>query len=101
MVIKLDMENAFDRVKHFFLFQFLSKFGFDQAFVHWIKACIGPLWIAPPINGRAFVFFKSNPELRQRCPMSLLMYVIMAESMSRKLEEERRKVNMGSIRIVR
>jgi hypothetical protein len=28
MVIKLDMANAFDRVRHVFLFQVLEHFGF-------------------------------------------------------------------------
>ena len=34
MAIKLDMENAFDRVNHFFLFEFMSKFGFSKRFVN-------------------------------------------------------------------
>jgi hypothetical protein len=33
MVIKLDMENAFDRIKHSFLFFVLHKFGFSEAFI--------------------------------------------------------------------
>jgi hypothetical protein len=41
MVIKLDMENAFDKFKHAFLFSVMRKFGFSKNFVDWIQACIG------------------------------------------------------------
>jgi hypothetical protein len=33
MVIKIDMANAFDRVKHSFLFEVLKKFGFNPPFI--------------------------------------------------------------------
>ena len=47
MLIKLDMANAFDRVKHSFLFSVLHSFGFSSAFLNLIKACIHNPWIAP------------------------------------------------------
>ena len=37
MLIKLDMENAFDRVKLSFLYKVLHSFGFSSAFVNLIK----------------------------------------------------------------
>ena len=40
MVVKLDLANAFDRVRHSFLFNVLSKFGFGVSFINWIRACI-------------------------------------------------------------
>ena len=33
MVIKLDLANAFDRVRHEFLFQVMQRFGFDLTFI--------------------------------------------------------------------
>jgi hypothetical protein len=41
MIIKLDLANAFDRVRHNFLFKVMENFGFTPAFVNWIKSCIG------------------------------------------------------------
>jgi hypothetical protein len=70
MVIKLDMENSFDQVKHAFMFSVLRKFGFSKEFVDWIQACIGSPWIAPLINGRPSQFFQANRGLRQGCPLS-------------------------------
>jgi hypothetical protein len=64
MIIKLDLANAFDRVNHNFLFEVMKKFGFDQSFVNWIRACIGSPWIAPMVNGRVTNFFKASRGLR-------------------------------------
>ena len=57
MAIKLDMENAFDRVNHFFLFEVMSRFCFSERFVRWVKACISKPWIVPLVNGRPSKFF--------------------------------------------
>jgi hypothetical protein len=40
MIIKLNLANAFDRVRHNFLFKVMENFGFAPAFINWIKACI-------------------------------------------------------------
>jgi hypothetical protein len=50
MAIKLDMENAFDRVEHEFLNKVMQRFGFNQEFLSWIGSCISNPWIAPLIN---------------------------------------------------
>ena len=52
MVIKLDLANAFDKVRHDFLFAVMEKFGFSYAFISWVKACIGAPWIALLMNDR-------------------------------------------------
>lgn len=40
VIIKMDMENAFDKVWHSLLFNFLWKFGFRESVVLWDNACI-------------------------------------------------------------
>jgi hypothetical protein len=64
MVIKLYLENAFDRVRLSFLWEVLKKFGFGMGFLNWIRACIVDPWIAPLVNGRAAGFFKDSRGLR-------------------------------------
>eukprot|EP00253_Pinus_taeda_P013310 PITA_13310 len=82
MVIKLDLANAFDRVRHNFLFDVMYKLGFGQSLINWIKASISDPWIAPLVNGRAVVFFKASRGLRQGCPLSPLLFVIQASALS-------------------
>lgn len=52
MVIKLDLANSFDRVRHKFLFDVMHKLGLGKKFINWIRAFISEPWIAPLMNGR-------------------------------------------------
>jgi len=89
MEIKIDMENAFDRVEHNFLFKFMKKFGFSQNFISWTESCIASPWITPLLNGRLAPFFKASRGLRHGYPFSPLLFVIMVESLNHNLEWER------------
>ena len=64
MIIKLDMKNAFDRVKLPFLYDVLLSFGFCSDFVNLIKACTYKPWIAPLLNGKPIDFFQATKVLR-------------------------------------
>lgn len=69
-VLKLDMENDFDRVRHSFLFVVLDKLGFSMDFIDLIKSCIHRPWITPLINGKPRKFFQSSRGLRKCFPIS-------------------------------
>ena len=88
MLIKFDMNNVFDRVKLSFLYQVLKSFGFSTDFVSLIKACTDRPWIAPLVNGRPSKFFQASRGLCQGYPLSPFLYILMAESLSRKLSAE-------------
>lgn len=57
MVMKLDLINAFDKVRRDFLFSVMEKFGFSKVLITWVKAYIASPWIAPLVNGRSMEFF--------------------------------------------
>ena len=86
MLIKLDTKNAFDQVKLPFLYEVLLSFGFCPEFVKLIKACTEKPWIAPLVNGGPTYFFKATRGLRQGFSMSPFLYILMVESLSRKLK---------------
>eukprot|EP00253_Pinus_taeda_P031968 PITA_31968 len=100
MIIKLDMSNAFDRVNRSFLFRVLEAFGFCQDFINIIKAYIDNVWIAPLVNGRPTEFFSASRGLRQGCPLSPFLYILMADSLSKKLSQEQQRGTIPGIRIV-
>ena len=77
MLIKLDMTNVFDKVKLSFLYSVLCSFGFSHAFINWIKACNDKPWIEPLVNGRPSNFFQATRGLRQGCPFSSFLYILM------------------------
>jgi hypothetical protein len=87
MVIKLDMDNAFDRVKHSFLLSLLKAYGFYDLFISLIKACIGSPWIPPLINGHPSQFFKASRGLIKGFPLSPFLYILLVYSLSFNPEE--------------
>jgi hypothetical protein len=101
MIIKIDMENAFDRVNNKFLYEVLRKLRFQSSFISWIKYCISTPWIAPVINGHPTSFFQATRGLRQGFPLSPMLYVIMEETLKRRLEQERITRNISGLKIAR
>ena len=85
MAIKLDLANVFDRLRHAFIFLVLEKFGFPIVFIKQVEACITSPWIAPLINGRPSEFFKATRGVRQGCPLSPFLYILVVDSLSRKM----------------
>ena len=78
MIIKLEMENAFNKVKFSFLYSVLCSFGLMLGFINLIKACIDKPWIVPLVNGRITDFFQATRGLRQGCPLLSFLYILMA-----------------------
>jgi hypothetical protein len=99
MIIKLGLVNAFDGVNHNFLFEVMKKFGFDESFVNWIRACIGASWISPMVNGRVKTFFKASRGLRQGYPLSPLLYATQASVLIYQLENARICSNLQGLKI--
>ena len=60
MLIKLDMTNAFDRVKLSFFYKVLLTFGFNPTFVNLIKTCTDKPWIAPLVNNQPTSYFQAS-----------------------------------------
>ena len=101
MAIKLDMENAFDMVNHFFLFEIMQKMGFSKNFCRWIKACIGIPWIVLLVNGRPAGLFQASHGLHQGFPISPLLYLIVAESLRKKLQALQNNGQLRGLKIAR
>eukprot|EP00253_Pinus_taeda_P025142 PITA_25142 len=98
MVIKLDLANAFDRVRHEFLINVMKKLGFSLVFINWVNACIASPWIAPLVNGRSTDFFQASRGLRQGCPLSPLLYAIQASVLSYQLDHNQQTQTLPGLR---
>eukprot|EP00253_Pinus_taeda_P022852 PITA_22852 len=98
MLINLDMANAFDRVNRSFLYKVLHSFGFSPHFVDLIVACTHNPWIAPLVNGSPTSFFQAQRGLRQGCPLSPFLYILMADSLSRKLASEQSSSSLPGLK---
>jgi len=80
-MIKVDQEKAFDRVNHEYLVKVLSKFGFPDYFVNWIKILYSSAKSCIKINGFLSEYFPILRGIRQGCPLSAVLYVLTAEPM--------------------
>jgi hypothetical protein len=101
MIVKIDMANGFDRVRHSFLIEVMKKFGFSLGFMDWISSCITSQWIVPMVNGCPTSFFKSTRGMSQGFPLSPLLYIIVAETMRRQIKKDQIAKIIPKIKIAR
>lgn len=99
MAIKIIMANVFERVRHSFLMAMLTQFGFIEFFLSWVVTCFHCPWMTPLVNGRPTPFFKVTCGLRQGCPLSLILYILMAEALNRRLDKETLQKTIPCIKI--
>ena len=81
----LDQEKAFDRVSHTFLFKVLEKFGFGRTFISWIKLLYFNASTKININGFFTNVIPLKSGVRQGCPLSALLYVLVIEILALQL----------------
>ena len=77
--IFLDQEKAFDRVDHQFLFKTMEAFGIGEEFIAWIKVLYSNATTKIKINGYLSASIPLKRGVRQGCPLSALLYVLVIE----------------------
>lgn len=90
-VIKIDLSKAYDRINWIYLRMLLTHLGFKVDFIRWIMGCITDVSYAILINGAATSFFKGQRGLRQGCPLSPLLFLLVAEGLSQLIHKSRRE----------
>ncbi len=100
--IFLDQEKAFDRVDHGFLFQVMSSFGIGEGFISWIKILYQNASTRIKINGYLSKNIPINRGVRQGCPLSALLYVLIIEVLALQFRKNPNLVgfNVGGEKII-
>ena len=98
IAIKLDFQKAYDRVNWSFIKVVLIKFGFNDVFVNWIMECITSMSFEVLINGGKSEHFKPERGLRQGDPLSIYIFILRQEFLSRLLEKEFRHHNISGVK---
>ena len=99
-LIFLDQEKAFDRVDHDFLIKTLKAFGFGDYFIKWIKILYKNIESKVKVNGFTTKTFPIERGVRQGCPLSALLYILVAEVLGRevRLNKILRVMNMETMK---
>ena len=75
----IDFEKAFDSIEWNFLFKCLKTFNFGDSFLHWIKILYTDIKSCVTNNGYYSECFKLSRSTRQGCPISTLLFILVAE----------------------
>jgi hypothetical protein len=90
MAINIDLEKAFDRMEWNFLLSILQKLGFQAKWINWIRLCISTTSFSVLLNGSLLAIFRSSRGLLQGDPLSLFLFIIGTEALSRLLHHSLR-----------
>jgi len=79
VLLLLDFEKAFDRIKWGFLFTALSKLGFNDTWVRWVRSLYQSTSSAIKVNGVAGPDFQLARSVRQGCPLAPYLFILATD----------------------
>ena len=82
IILLADFEKAFDTVKWSFLSQTLRYYGFGENFRKWISILYKNSESCVTNNGFMSPYFKLSRGIRQGCPISALLFLLIAETVA-------------------
>ncbi len=88
IVLSLDLNKAFDRVEHDFLWKTMGKLGFGKRIIEWLKLLYVKAKSCVKCNGVLTDTFPLERSVRQGCPLSALLYTISAEPLAAYIKQD-------------
>ncbi|PKU61395.1 integrator complex subunit 11 [Dendrobium catenatum] len=93
MAVKVDMEQAYDKMSWRTLELVLSRMGFPPKFRSWIMSCICSPRFSVMVNGQLTEAITAECGFRQGCPQSPYLFILCSELLS--LQFHQRFPEMG------
>ena len=79
IIAQIDFEKAFDSIEWPFLMEALKKYNFGEEFISWISLLYTDIQSCVGNNGYYSKFFTLSRYIRQGCPISVLLFILVAE----------------------
>lgn len=92
MILKIDLEKAFDRLEWSFVYRALRFFKFYPNITKLIMNCISSSRIAILVNGTRTSYFSPSRGIRQGDPISPYLFILCMEMLSTLINH---KVDLG------
>eukprot|EP00253_Pinus_taeda_P032607 PITA_32607 len=99
MILKVDLSKAFDRTNWLYLRLLLTHLGFPYSYIKWTMSCIMDVNYSVLLNGETTNFFTAERGLRQGCPLSPLLFLLIMEGLSRLFASARDRHQLTGIKI--
>ena len=85
ILLSVDFEKAFDTVEWNFMYECLRKFNFGENFIKWIEVLYTDPIMVVKNNGYFTKKIRLTRGLRQGCPISALLFIIVVEILAIKI----------------
>ena len=84
LLLFIDFEKAFDFLEWSFIFDTLRFFGFGDSIINWVKVFDNNTELSCILNnGWANNFFETQRGVRQGCPLSPYLFILVAEVLAK------------------
>ena len=97
VILKIDFEKAYDKVKWPFLLQTLRMKGFSPKWISWVKSFISGGSVAVNVNNDIGHFFQTRIGLQQGDPLSPLLFNIVADMLSILIKRAKNQGQVGGV----
>ena len=87
-IISLDQEKAFDCVDWSFMLHVLDRMNFGVSFRSWVKLLYADIFSTILVNNYVSQLFPVTRGVRQGCPLSPLLYVLVAETIANAIRKD-------------
>jgi hypothetical protein len=97
--MKLDLKKAYDNIDWEYLRMILPRVGFRVNLTEWIMCCVTSVNFVVLINGEATDYSKSGRGLRQGCPLSPYLFIMIMEGLNLILSKSIYEHNISGIKV--